>query len=40
VLLDVTNHQHIEAAAAGATDASIVINNAGIIAGPPPLSGS
>ena len=30
LLLDVTNHQHIEAAAAKARDASIVINNAGI----------
>ena len=28
LLLDVTNHQHIEAAAARASDASIVINNA------------
>jgi NAD(P)-dependent dehydrogenase (short-subunit alcohol dehydrogenase family) len=40
LLLDVTNHQHIEAAAARASDASIVINNAGIIAGPPLLTGS
>jgi NAD(P)-dependent dehydrogenase (short-subunit alcohol dehydrogenase family) len=40
LLLDVTNHRHIEAAAARASDASIVINNAGIIAGPPLLSGS
>jgi NAD(P)-dependent dehydrogenase (short-subunit alcohol dehydrogenase family) len=40
LLLDVTNHQHIEAAAARASDASIVINNAGIIAGPPLLDGS
>ncbi len=40
VLLDVTNHQHIEAAAARAPDVSIVINNAGIVAGPPLLDGS
>src|SRR6202167_1162954 len=40
LLLDVTNHQHIEAAAAKASDASIVINNAGIIAGPELLHGS
>ena len=40
LLLDVTNHQHIEAAAARASDASIVINNAGIIAGPELLHGS
>ena len=40
LLLDVTNQQHIEAAAATAADASIVINNAGIIAGPPLLEGS
>jgi NAD(P)-dependent dehydrogenase (short-subunit alcohol dehydrogenase family) len=40
LLLDVTNHQHIEAAAARACDASIVINNAGIIAGPELLHGS
>src|SRR5580692_10290813 len=40
LLLDVTNHQHIEAAAAKASDASIVINNAGIQAGPQLLEGS
>jgi NAD(P)-dependent dehydrogenase (short-subunit alcohol dehydrogenase family) len=40
LLLDVTNQRHIEAAAARASDASIVINNAGIIAGPPLLEGS
>jgi len=40
LLLDVTNHQHIEAAAARACDASIVINNAGIIAGLELLRGS
>ena len=40
LLLDVTNHQHIEAAAARASDASIVINNAGIIAGPQLMHGS
>ena len=40
LLLDVTNHQHIEAAAARACDAGIVINNAGIIAGPELLHGS
>jgi len=40
LLLDVTNQQHIEAAAAKATDANIVINNAGIQAGPPLLHGS
>ena len=40
LLLDVTDHRHIEAAAARASDASIVINNAGIIAGPPLMSGS
>src|ERR1700677_2270960 len=38
--LDITNTQQIEAAAARASDASIVINNAGIIAGPRLLSGS
>ena len=31
LLLDVTNHQHIEAAAVRACDASIVINNAEIM---------
>ena len=40
LLLDVTNQEHIEAAAAKASDASIVINNAGIQAGPPLLHGS
>ncbi len=40
LLLDVTNHQHIEAAAAKASDASIVINNVGIQAGPQLLQGS
>src|SRR5580658_4986103 len=40
LLLDVTNRQHIEAAAAKAADASIVINNAGIQAGPQLLQGS
>ena len=40
LLLDVTNQQHIEAAAAKASDANIVINNAGIQAGPPLLHGS
>jgi NAD(P)-dependent dehydrogenase (short-subunit alcohol dehydrogenase family) len=40
LLLDVTNHQHIEAAAMKASDVSILINNAGIIAGPPLLEGS
>jgi len=39
LLLDVTNHQHVEAAAAKASDASIVVNNAGIIAGPQLLQG-
>jgi NAD(P)-dependent dehydrogenase (short-subunit alcohol dehydrogenase family) len=39
LLLDVTNHQHIEAAAAKASDANIVINNAGIQAGPQLLQG-
>ena len=40
LLLDVTNPEHIEAAVTRASDASIVINNAGIIAGPPLLNGS
>jgi NAD(P)-dependent dehydrogenase (short-subunit alcohol dehydrogenase family) len=40
LLLDVTNHQHIEAAAEKASDASIVINNAGQIVGPQLLKGS
>jgi NAD(P)-dependent dehydrogenase (short-subunit alcohol dehydrogenase family) len=39
LLLDVTNHQHIEAAAAKASDANIVINNAGIQAGPQLMQG-
>jgi NAD(P)-dependent dehydrogenase (short-subunit alcohol dehydrogenase family) len=39
LLLEVTNSQHIEAAAAKASDASIVINNAGIQAGPQLLHG-
>ena len=39
LLLDVTNHQHIAAAAAKASDTSILINNAGIQAGPPLLQG-
>jgi NAD(P)-dependent dehydrogenase (short-subunit alcohol dehydrogenase family) len=40
LLLDVTNQDHIEAAAARATDTTILINNAGIIAGPRLLKGS
>jgi NAD(P)-dependent dehydrogenase (short-subunit alcohol dehydrogenase family) len=40
LLLDVTNHQHVEAAAAKASDASIVINNAGTTVGPQLLAGS
>ena len=40
LLLDVTSQQHIEAAAARASDVNIVINNAGIVAGPPLLEGS
>jgi NAD(P)-dependent dehydrogenase (short-subunit alcohol dehydrogenase family) len=40
LLLDVTNQQHIDAAAASAADVSILINNAGIIAGPHLLHGS
>jgi NAD(P)-dependent dehydrogenase (short-subunit alcohol dehydrogenase family) len=40
LLLDVTNPQHIEAAAEKASDASIVINNAGQIVGPQLLEGS
>lgn len=40
LLLDVTDHGHIEAAVAKASDVSILINNAGIIAGPPLLEGS
>jgi len=40
LLLDVTNQQHIEAAAATASRANIVINNAGIQAGPPLMEGS
>jgi NAD(P)-dependent dehydrogenase (short-subunit alcohol dehydrogenase family) len=39
LLLDVTNHQHIEAAAATASDVSILINNAGILAGPELMHG-
>jgi NAD(P)-dependent dehydrogenase (short-subunit alcohol dehydrogenase family) len=40
LLLDVTNPEHIEAAAARATDANIVINNVGIQTGPPLMEGS
>ena len=40
LLLDVTNHRHVEAAAVKASDASIVINNAGQIVGPQLLEGS
>jgi NAD(P)-dependent dehydrogenase (short-subunit alcohol dehydrogenase family) len=40
LLLDGTNQQQVEAAATRASDVSIVINNAGIIAGPPLLAGS
>jgi NAD(P)-dependent dehydrogenase (short-subunit alcohol dehydrogenase family) len=40
LLLDVTNYQHIEAAAEKASGASIVINNAGQIVGPQLLEGS
>lgn len=40
LLLDVTNQQHIEAAGASASDVNILINNAGIIAGPQLLHGS
>jgi NAD(P)-dependent dehydrogenase (short-subunit alcohol dehydrogenase family) len=40
LLLDVTNQQDIDAAAMLAYDANIVINNAGIIAGPSLLEGS
>jgi NAD(P)-dependent dehydrogenase (short-subunit alcohol dehydrogenase family) len=39
LLLDVTNPQHIEAAATKASDTSILINNAGIQAGPQLLQG-
>src|SRR5580698_9010260 len=39
LLLDVTNHEHIEAAAARASDVSILINNAGILAGPQLMNG-
>ncbi|SRR5258708_31675717 len=39
LLLDVTNHQHVEAAATKASDTSILINNAGIQAGPHLLPG-
>jgi NAD(P)-dependent dehydrogenase (short-subunit alcohol dehydrogenase family) len=40
LLLDVTNQQHIDAAAAKAHDVSILINNAGIVAGPQLLQGA
>jgi len=40
LLLDVTNPQHIEAAAAMASDVTILVNNAGIVAGPPLMDGS
>jgi len=40
LLLDVTNQQHIDAAAARASDVSILVNNAGIVAGPQLLHGS
>jgi NAD(P)-dependent dehydrogenase (short-subunit alcohol dehydrogenase family) len=40
VLLDVTNPEHIAEAAALASDATILINNAGMIAGPALLDGS
>jgi NAD(P)-dependent dehydrogenase (short-subunit alcohol dehydrogenase family) len=40
LLLDVTNHEHVEAAAAKASDTSILINNAGIQTGPRLLEGS
>jgi NAD(P)-dependent dehydrogenase (short-subunit alcohol dehydrogenase family) len=40
VLLDVTDHDQIEAVAAKASDTAILINNAGIIAGPRLLQGS
>ena len=40
LLLDVTNQQHVEAAAAMASDTTILINNAGIQAGPPLMEGS
>jgi NAD(P)-dependent dehydrogenase (short-subunit alcohol dehydrogenase family) len=40
LLLDVTNHDHIEGAAEKASDASILINNAGIMTGPGLLEGS
>jgi NAD(P)-dependent dehydrogenase (short-subunit alcohol dehydrogenase family) len=40
LLLDVTNPQHVEAAAQKASDATIVINNAGQIVGPQLLDGS
>jgi NAD(P)-dependent dehydrogenase (short-subunit alcohol dehydrogenase family) len=40
LLLDVTNQRHIDAAAAKGADVSILINNAGIIAGPQLLQGS
>jgi NAD(P)-dependent dehydrogenase (short-subunit alcohol dehydrogenase family) len=40
LLVDVTNAEHITAAAARAADATILINNAGMIAGPALLDGS
>jgi NAD(P)-dependent dehydrogenase (short-subunit alcohol dehydrogenase family) len=40
IRLDVTDRRQVEAAATAASDVSIVINNAGIIAGPPLLEGS
>jgi NAD(P)-dependent dehydrogenase (short-subunit alcohol dehydrogenase family) len=40
LLLDVTNQEQIDAAAATATDVTILINNAGIMVGPRLLDGS
>ena len=40
LLLDVTDHDHIEGAAEKASDTSILINNAGIMTGPGLLEGS
>jgi NAD(P)-dependent dehydrogenase (short-subunit alcohol dehydrogenase family) len=40
LLLDVTSQEHIEAASVKVSDATIVVNNAGIIAGPPLREGS
>jgi NAD(P)-dependent dehydrogenase (short-subunit alcohol dehydrogenase family) len=40
LLLDVTNPEHIQAAAVSAPDVSILINNAGVIAGPSLFEGS